>query len=117
MSTYNEAMKEAVATAKQKVNLVDYATAKLGMEVRGKYVTCPFCHKKGKMIIGENSARCFSSGCAGSKTMDHIGLYMEIKGTDYRAASTALLEYAGVEHPWDKFQREKEQRGGKDGRS
>jgi CHC2 zinc finger len=110
MSNYREELKEAIASAKSKVKLVDYATNALGIEMKGQYCTCPFCGKKAKMMI-KTTARCFSSCCDGNQSMDAISFHMKLKGCDYREASTAFLAYANVEHPWERFKRTQQKKG------
>lgn len=99
MSEVYDQYREAMNRAKASVKLLDYLQSQ-GLETRGRSATCPWCFKKGKLYIRDNSANCFSSGCIGNKSMDHINFMMEWKGWNFRTAADALLESANIRNPF-----------------
>lgn len=119
-SDYREELRECIATAKQNARctipaiLQEHGTEVTGGGAGKRYArTCPFCGKKQKMIVQDDSYRCFKASCPANSGGDTIGLIALLHRCDNRQAIRTLLSRAGIEHPYDRFMREK----GKEGRA
>jgi len=93
-----EAMKDAIAQAKQRVSMLDLME-RYGIHVKGRYATCPFCETKGKYMVRTDSAHCFKPGCPDGRKVDQIGFIMRYRKVEFKEAANILLDMAGVTNP------------------
>jgi hypothetical protein len=111
---YRDELRDAITLAKSSARCtVPAILQEQGTEITGagagkRYARiCPCCGGRQKMIISEDSFRCFKSSCPANSGGDTIGLISILHGCDNRQAVRTLLSRAGIEHPYDRFMREK----------
>lgn len=122
MSDYKSELRDAIIAANQKAACaLPEIAASLSVELitRGAnhYARiCPWCQGKQKLLIKQSASgnwrfRCYKSSCQANQGGDTIS-FLELKlGLSSRDAVRYLLERAGIEHPWDRFQRIKKEGG------
>jgi hypothetical protein len=93
-----EAMKEALAQAKQRVKMPELLD-RYGIHVKGRYATCPFCQSKAKYMVRDESAHCFKPDCAEGRKVDQVGFIMKIRSMEFKDAASTLLDIAGITDP------------------
>lgn len=116
MSEYRQELKQALSEARgrRQGTIFALATAR-GIELNGKGTArqCPWCGQKGKLNFYEKDGvgkfRCPVTSCDGNGGGDEIAFIMLMDGLSNRDATRSYLESAGVEHPWDRFQKRREE--------
>jgi|GEM_PF-6535791 len=121
MNDYKERMRAALNEARQKdACSLPSLFASYGVDLirRGEKVyarRCPFCEGKQKLVMSEFRGRwtfkCFKASCEANQGGDAFTFLKLTRGLDNRGAARALLEIAGIEHPWDQIQRERKEGG------
>lgn len=119
--SYQDAIREAFDDARSKdAGRIERIAESRGIETKkatGEKWTakvCPWCKKKGKLGFwhqgGKSFFKCPVTSCAGNTGGDEIAFIELVDGVDRKTAIRTFLSQAGVEHPWDRLEREKEQR-------
>ncbi len=116
---YRAELRSAIDTAKQHPrNAMPEIATTLSIELRqsgSRYVAahCPFCDRKGKFTINQRGGEwvfgCFRNSCEGKRPGDVISLLERVGSMSRRDAVRHLLDRAGIEHPYDRFMREREE--------
>jgi hypothetical protein len=114
---YREELRECLAQAKQHSrNQMPEVATEIGLTVKQRgsryYVDpCPFCAKKGKFTMNLKGDQwifgCFRKTCDGSRPGGTLDLLKRVGNMESREAIRYMLSRAGIEHPYDRFMREK----------
>lgn len=96
-------------------NQLPELAASTGIELlqRGSRIyarNCPWCQGRMKFCLRQTPSGwrfgCFRTTCTANSGGDAISFIALTRGLDRRQAVRAMLENAGIEHPWDRIQRE-----------